>query len=213
MILIGQFDSPFVRRLAVSLNVLGMPFTRNPLSVFGDADAMRKLNPLGRVPALVLDGGEVLVDSGAILDHLDEVAGPERALIPRTGKPRRDALRAIATATGASELGVALVFERLLRPEAKHYRPLIERRRVQIDAALAALDRMADATWIGGARPAQTGITAACMIGYLKLRNPDTFPAGRYPALERLVETAEKLPAFIAARPAADETIPAPSRS
>ena len=78
--LIGHYDSPFVRRVGMSLHILGMPFERQLLSVFSNADELRAYNPVGRVPALVLDDGEVLVDSAAILDHLDEVAGPERAL-------------------------------------------------------------------------------------------------------------------------------------
>src|SRR6188474_1606920 len=86
--LIGHYDSPFVRRVGVSLTVLGIPFERQLLSVFSNAEAMRAFNPLVRVPALVLDDGECLIDSAAILDHLDESVGPERALLPASGKAR-----------------------------------------------------------------------------------------------------------------------------
>ena len=86
MILVGQYDSPFVRRVAVSLRVLGFDYEHDTRSVFGDFEAMRQVNPLGRIPSLVLDGGEVLIDSAAILDWLDETVGPDRALLPR----RRD---------------------------------------------------------------------------------------------------------------------------
>lgn len=209
MILIGQFDSPYTRRVAVSMNVLGLPFTRNPLSVFGDAEAMRKLNPLGRVPSLVLDDGEVLIDSAAILDHLDELVGSERALVPRSGQARREALRTIALATGAADKVVSLTFETLLRPASVHHQPLIERYRVQLDSALAALERVASPAWIDNGRPAQTAITTACMICHLRLRTPEYMPAGRYRALDRLSADAEALPAFCASRPADSETIPA----
>jgi glutathione S-transferase len=210
VILIGQYDSPFVRRVAASMTLLGLPFTRNPLSVFGDADRMRTINPLGRVPSLVLDDGEVIADSGAILDHLDETVGPERALLPRSGKARRDALQIVTLACGAGELAVSLAFETLLRPAEKHHQPFIDRRRTQIAAALAALDGRADPAWLDAGRPRQTGVTAACILGYLRLRLPDTVPKGLYPALDRLAAMAETLPAFVACRPAADETIPAP---
>lgn len=76
MILVGQYDSPFTRRVGIALHWLGMPFSRNTLSVFANADQARTINPLGRVPALILDDGEVLIESGAMLDHIDEVAGP-----------------------------------------------------------------------------------------------------------------------------------------
>ena len=85
MILVGQLDSPFVRRVAVSMNFYGIAFERQVISVYADADAVRAVNPLGKVPALILDGGETLFDSQMILDHLDELAGPERALTPSAG--------------------------------------------------------------------------------------------------------------------------------
>src|SRR3982074_2935714 len=88
MILIGQFDSPFVRRVAIALRLYDLPFEHRPWSTFGDADKIAPYNPLRRVPTLVLDDGEVLVESTAILDHLDETAGPSRALIQEKGPTR-----------------------------------------------------------------------------------------------------------------------------
>ena len=85
MILVGQYDSPFVRRVAVSLRLLGFAYEHDTRSVFGDFESMRRTNPLGRIPSLVLDDGEVLIDSAAILDHLDETVGPARALVPARG--------------------------------------------------------------------------------------------------------------------------------
>ena len=79
MILVGQYDSPFVRRVAVTLNHYHMPFTRNPLSIFRNAAEVQKLNPLLRVPVLILEGGETLIDSHAIIDHLDEIRMPTDA--------------------------------------------------------------------------------------------------------------------------------------
>src|SRR5271163_793576 len=100
MILVGQYDSPFVRRVAVSLRVLGFTYEHDTRSVFADFDAMRRVNPLGRIPSLVLADGETLIDSAAILDWLDQSVGPERALIPPAGPARRHALHRIALATG-----------------------------------------------------------------------------------------------------------------
>jgi glutathione S-transferase len=81
MILTGQYDSPYVRRVAVSLRLLGFAYEHDTRSVFGDFDSMRQTNPLGRIPSLVLDDGEVLIDSNAILDWLDQNVGSERALV------------------------------------------------------------------------------------------------------------------------------------
>lgn len=201
MILVGQYDSPFVRRVAVSLLILGLAFTRNTLSVFADAEAMRRINPLGRIPSLILDDGEVLIDSAAILDHIDEVVGPARALLPAAGPARRRALRETAMAAGAIDKAAAIAYERLLRPAEKQHAPWIERCQLQLATGLAALEALPQSPWLGGARLLQPDVTVACLIGYLKQRVPDAFPTGRYPALERLSAAAEALPEFQATWP------------
>jgi glutathione S-transferase len=118
MILVGQYDSPFVRRVAVSLRVLGYAYEHDTRSVFADFAAMRRVNQLGRIPSLVLDDGETLIDSAAILDWLDQSVGPGRALVPAAGPERRRALRRIALATGAVDKVGAAIYERLIRPSA-----------------------------------------------------------------------------------------------
>jgi glutathione S-transferase len=209
MILVGQFDSPFVRRVAIALHMLELPFTRNPISVFGDADQMRAINPLGRIPSLVLDDGEVLIDSAAILDHLDEQVGPARALIPAAGAPRRAALRIIATASGAIDKAAAIVYERTLRPPEKQHAPWQERCAVQLASALAALEAAAPSGWWHGAQPGHADILVACMVRYLRLRLPEALADERYPALAQLAARCEQLPAFVATQPADDERMPA----
>jgi glutathione S-transferase len=213
MILVGQYDSPFVRRVAIALHVFELPFTRNPISVFGDADAMRAINPLGRIPSLVLDDGEVLIDSAAILDYLDERVGPARALVPARGAPRRAALRTMAIACGAVDKAGAIVYERALRPVDKQHPPWRERCAVQLDSALAALEAeaaaLAPGRWLAGDRVGQADVTTGCMLGYLQLRCREPLASGRYPALERLSAACEALAAFQATRPAADEAMPA----
>src|SRR5260221_11577792 len=92
MILIGQYDSPCVRRVAIALRLYGLPFEHRPWSTFGDADKLATFNPLRRVPTLVLDGGEALIESTAILDYLDELVGPDKAMIAAKGAERRHQL-------------------------------------------------------------------------------------------------------------------------
>ena len=114
MILIGQYDSPFVRRVAIALRLYAMAYEHRPWSTFADADRIAQFNPLRRVPALILDSGEVLIDSAAILDHLDEDAGPSRALIAASGDRRRNALKVCALATGLADKAVSLIYEQVL---------------------------------------------------------------------------------------------------
>ena len=129
MFLIGQYDSPFVRRTAIALKLYGIPFEHRPWSTFGDADKIAPYNPLLRVPVLVLDGGEALVDSAVILDHLDETVGPERAMLARSGPARRKQLRTIALATGLGDKAVSLIYERVLRFTGEAHPHLIDAQR------------------------------------------------------------------------------------
>src|SRR3954466_1044870 len=100
MFLIGQYDSPFVRRVAIALRLYGLPFEHRPWSTFGDADKIAPYNPLRRVPTLVLGGGEALIESASILDALDELVGPERAMMAERGDLRRRQLRICALGSG-----------------------------------------------------------------------------------------------------------------
>jgi glutathione S-transferase len=206
MILVGQYDSPYVRRVAIALHLLGIPFERNTMSVFADADAMRRINPVGRIPALILDDGEVLIDSAAILDHLDETVGPERAMAPPRGAARRRILRLTALASGTLDKAGAVVYEHAVRPAATVYQPWVDRCRTQLDSGLAALEAETGDGYYLGDRPTHADVMAGCLIGYLRLRLRDAL--GDHPRLARLTDTLDALPAFVQTRPAADEVMP-----
>jgi glutathione S-transferase len=199
MILIGMFDSPFVRRVAVSMNLLQVPFEHRNWSVGKDFELIRQFNPLGRVPALVLTDGDTLIESAAILDFLDETAGPERALLPRSGEPRREALRIIAIAVGGAEKGVLQVYENAFRPAEKRYRPWVERCHTQTHAALAELDRLCQVRggeWLIGSRITLADITVACAYTFLSDALDINRDAVAYPALNALAARCEALPEF-----------------
>ena len=208
MILVGQYDSPFVRRVAVTLNHYHMPFTRNPLSVFRDVADMRQINPLVRVPVLILETGETLIDSSAIIDHLDEMAGPARAMTPAHGPERRKVLQSIVLAIGTAEKAVALFFERLFHSDKHINRDFEKRLTSQIDASLQSLESDCGGPWYSDLHMTQADITIGCMIGYLKMRVPEAFPANKYPKLHALSLHCEAREEFVKARPGADETVP-----
>jgi glutathione S-transferase len=206
MILVGQYNSPFVRRVAVSLRVLGFAYEHDTRSVFGDFDSMRQTNPLGRIPSLVLDDGQVLIDSAAILDWLDQKVGPARALVPPSGPARQHALRLIALATGVVDKFGAAAYERIIRPTAYRWPEWIARCRTQAAGAIAALAAL---DWHGALDQAQ--ITTACMIRYVRMAEPGLLPAERHPALDALAARCEALPAFAATYPA-DYALPSGAR-
>ena len=199
MILIGMFDSPFVRRVAVSMNLLGMAFEHRNWSVGKDFELIRQFNPLGRVPTLVQPDGEALIESTAILDLLDEYAGPDRALLPRSGKARREALRIMAVATGAAEKGVTQIFETAFRPPEKRHQPWVERCRTQMHAALAELNWMSLARkgeWLIGNRLTQADVTVTCVYTFLAGALAIDGASAVYPGLAAIAERCEALPEF-----------------
>lgn len=196
MILVGQYDSPYVRRVAISLRVLSLPYKHDTRSVFGDFDSMRKTNPLARIPSMILDNGEVLIDSAAILDHIDETVGPTKALLPRSGVERRDALGRIALATGAiDKIGGGRNYELMIRPERYRWPEWIERLTIQGSGALDALNAL---EWPAEAALDQAQITTGCALDYVRLTAPDLMPVGRYPNLESLLARLLVRPEFIA---------------
>jgi len=200
MLLIGMFDSPFVRRVAITLKLLELPFEHANWSIGRDFDRVREYNPLGRVPTLVTDDGESLMESAAILDYLDELAGPERALLPSSGPDRRRALNLMAMATGAAEKGVLQVYERVFRPEDKRHAPWVDRCRVQMSGSLAAIDRYLGergvSQWLVGNRMTQADITCACVFTFLN----DVLRVGSdsvmFSSLATLASRCESLPVF-----------------
>ena len=204
MILVGQYDSPFVRRVAISLRVLGFAYEHDTRSVFGDFDSMRQTNPLGRIPSLVLDSGDVLIDSGAILDWLDQQVGPARALVPPAGAERQRALQRIALATGVVDKFGAAAYERIIRPAAYRWPEWVARCRTQGGGALAAL---AAEPWPDSAPLDQAAISTACAIRYVRLVDGEEMPPGRYPALDALARRCEARPEFKATYPA-DYAVP-----
>jgi glutathione S-transferase len=204
MLLIGMFDSPYVRRVAVSLKLLGMSFTHADWSVGRDFERIRQYNPLGRVPTLVLDDGEVLMESAAILDHLDEKVGPERALLPAGGGERRTALRLMAIATGAADKTIAQLYESAFRPPEKRHEPWLARCRAQTHGALAELERYLQARrndeqevpWLIAERMTQADITCACVFTFISEALQLTPAAAPYPALRAHAARCETLPQF-----------------
>lgn len=196
MILIGQYDSPFVRRVAVACRLLGLPYEHRPWSAFADADRLMALNPLARVPTLVLDDGEVLTDSAAILDHLDEVAGAAR-LIAAQGPARRRMLGICALAVGLCDKAVSLLYERLLHEEVS---PIwVSRCAAQITGVLEALERERAACptpfWFGE-KPGHPDIAATCALRFLREAHPELHAAVPHPRLAAHAEACEAMPAF-----------------
>lgn len=197
MQLIGQYDSPFVRRVGIALVRYGFAFEHLPYSTFGDGDRFRHRNPLRRVPTLVLDEQEALMGSDAILDHLDETFGRERALIASSGPERRGDLRICALATGISEKAVSFFYARLFAPSLQP--AFVKRSETQLRDGLAALDeacRRRGGQWWFGEEPGHADIAVACTTRHLTEAYPDLFATTEHPHLREHCERAERRKEF-----------------
>ena len=197
MFLIGQYDSPFVRRVAIAMRLYGIAFEHRPWSTFGDADKIAPYNPLRRVPTLVLDSGEALLESTAILDYLDETVGPDKAMLAPRGEARRKQLRTCALATGLGDKSVSLVYESVLRKE--RLKLWVERCEAQVTGALDMLEKERAAVntpYLFGARIGHSDITLACVLRFTGEAHPQLHNATRYPALSAHAAHCEGLPAF-----------------
>ena len=184
MQLIGRTLSPFVRRVAATLAIYGLPCESLPLSTVTDGDAIRQRNPLGRVPALILDDGEVLVDSSAILDHLDALAG-DAALTPRAGAERRQVLRAVMLGVGATEKAVAAYYEGQRRPEGLVWAEGLANLEAQAQAGFGALEAMLTGDHLCLGRLTQADVTAVCGHDFVARVMPGLLE-GRFPRLSAL---------------------------
>lgn len=199
MQLVGMLDSPYVRRVAISLKLMGLPFEHRPVSVFRHFEQFRGINPLVKAPSLVCDDGAVLTDSSLILDYLEQLAGPQRALMPRELAARRRALYLLGIALTACDKTVQAVYERQLRPPEKLHQPWLDRVLLQVGAAYAALEaEIASADrYLLGPRPTQADISVAVAWRFTQFTIADLVEAARYPALAAWSARMEALPEFI----------------
>ncbi len=199
MQLVGMFDSPYVRRTAISLRLLGIPFVHRPVSVFSTFEQFRQINPVVKAPTLVCDDGTVLMDSTLIIDHAQATSG--RSLMPTDAAGRLRALCVIGLALAACEKTVQIVYEHNLRPAEKLHRPWVDRVQGQLAAAYTALEHeVATAPLSADERTiTQAGISTAVAWAFTQLLLPDAIDAGAFPVLAAYSARAEGLPAFAAA--------------
>ncbi len=201
MILIGQFDSPFVRRVGIALTLYELQFEHRPWSVFVDAGKIMAYNPLSRVPALLLDDGDVLIESHCVLDYLDSLVPAGRAMFPETEPTRHRALKVAALATGLADKAVSLFYEKRLHQQVSDI--WVNRCRMQLSGGLAALeaDRAKRSTdyWFGD-DIGHADIAVATALHFLTEAHPDQGGMAGYPALAAHCARLEALPVFRAIR-------------
>jgi len=197
MHLIGMLDSPYVRRVAISLQALGLPYTHRSLSVFRTYEQFKAINPVVKAPTFVCDDGTMLMDSTLILDYAESLARP-RSLLPAEPAARAAALRAVGLSLAACEKTVQIVYERQMRPSEKQYGPWLQRVTEQLRAAYRALEAE---TPVLGAAPKLTAATIGAAVSwrFTQEKVPEALEAQAHPRLRALSEWAEAQPEFLAA--------------
>jgi len=200
MQLIGMLDSPYVRRVAVSLHLLGLPFEHRSISVFRTFEQFHAINPVVKAPSLVCDDGEVLMDSTLILDYAEALAAPRKSLMPASLPERQHALRLIGLALAACDKGVQMIYEHELRPSEKQHGPWLDRVRGQLLAACGALEaEQRHRPQSAGAQDInQAGVMMAIAWAMLQQKLPEVVRATDYPAWREFSAQAEQLEAFTA---------------
>ncbi|WP_456026220.1 glutathione S-transferase family protein [Pseudomonas capeferrum] len=194
MKLVGMLDSPYVRRVAISLELYGVDFVHESLSVFSTYAEFSAINPVVKAPTLVLDDGTVLMDSSLILDYFETLAPTDKKLLPHNAGARAKELQVLGLALAACEKTVQIVYEHHLRPAEKLHEPWLDRVTGQLLAAYSLLEtHLAQAS---GERLNQAALTAAVAGSFTQLKLPTLLKAQAYPNLQRHANQLEQHPAF-----------------
>jgi glutathione S-transferase len=200
MKLVGMLDSPFVRRVAISMRLLDIEFEHVSQSVVAGYDTFKSINPLAKAPTLVLDDGEMMIESTLIISHVEALAG--RTLMPDATDDQRRALQVIGVALLGMDKVVAQIYETEMRPQEFQYEPWLQRVREQAAAGFDWLESVVASAgggcWLCGDEMTQADITTAVAWRFLELRAPDQLHVEERPALAAFGARAEAIPEFMA---------------
>ena len=210
-LLIGWNRSPYTRRVAISMYVYGIEFDQRAQTAWDHFDDVKQFNPIVKIPALVTEEGEVIVESAAVLDYLDCRVGPERALMPPPSPLRDRTRRIVALATAIIDKGRELRYEVHLRPAELRYEPWVERWSGQLSSAIEALDGMVGTPFAAGERLTQADITTGVMVDMYRNMHRHLLPAGRYSRLDTLAARCHAMSEYQRAR--LEDVAGAPSKA
>ncbi|MDR6474881.1 glutathione S-transferase [Burkholderia sp. OAS925] len=199
MKLIGMLDSPYVRRVAICMKMLGLQFEHAPISVFSTYDQFAAINPVVKAPTLVADNGKTVMDSTVILQYLASLAGPKQRLFPSHPDDCLRAARLTGLSLAACDKSVQIVYERNLRPADKQHEPWMDRVRAQVLAAYAELEQEAAAAPLPteAERFGAAEVTVAVAWNFTQMMLPQIVSASAHPHLQAFSAAAEQLPVFV----------------
>lgn len=195
MKLIGMMDSPYVRRVAISLELYGIEFESMPLSVFRTFEEFSRINPVVKAPTVILDSGLQLMDSTLILDYFDALSGANHKLLPDNTDALAKDLQILGVILAACEKAVQNIYEHNLRPEEKQHQPWVERITRQLLAACREWDTLLEGRAIAP-RPDQVEVTSTVVWSFIQFMIPMVVAADNFKNIQSMAESCEALPAF-----------------
>lgn len=197
MKLIGMLDSPFVRRAAISLECLGIPFEHEAISVFKTFVEFQQINPVVKAPTLILDDGTLLMDSNLIIQFAESIS--QKSLMPNEINKKIMSFRILGLCLAASEKAVQMIYEKNLRPTELHFEPWLKRVEGQLIAALTGVENELKKTpsCFTDGLLTQATITAAVTWQFINNMLPQLIQAQDYPLLAAHSEKTETLPEFL----------------
>jgi glutathione S-transferase len=198
MRLIGMLDSPYVRRVAISLEALGIDFVHEPVSVFATFEKFKSINPIVKAPTLVLDNGEILMDSSLILQFIERTNSNGKSLWSDNNLQLQREFKCVGVALAACDKAVQYVYDTKLKPESAHHQPWLDRVMGQIVAALSLLEleiSKREKDFLNTIN--QENITAAVVWQFIDSMLPQITRQGSFSRLNALSERMETTMGFI----------------
>lgn len=198
MKLVGMMGSPYVRRVAISLRLMGLEHEHRQISVFRDTEEFRTINSVVKAPTLICDNGEMIMDSSMILDYLESLVEPNRSLMPKDSTQHQKVLSLIGLGLAVCEKAVQLEYEHN-KPVEYHYVPWLTRITEQLHAALALLEEAASRAnpWLATAQVSQADVTVAAAWRFTQFRVSNLVDVQSYTALAAYADRIEQLPEFV----------------
>lgn len=192
--LIGMMDSPYVRRVAISLELYGVEFESQPLSVFSTFEAFSRINPAVKAPTLILDNGIRLMDSSLILNYFEAQAAPERRLLPVAPDAQAKDLQTLGFILAAAEKAVQNVYEHHQRPVEKQHAAWVERITTQLLAACREWNTLLEGrpTTV----PDQVAVTSTVVWTFMQSMIPHVVNAADFREIQAFAESFESQSVF-----------------
>lgn len=202
MKLIGSLSSPYVRKVRIVLAEKRIDYRFEIENVWAPDTKIQEVNPLGKVPCLIMEDGGAMFDSRVIVEYLDTLT-PVGKLIPANGRERAEVKCWEALGDGLLDAAIAIRYETVTRPpEAGRWQGSIDRQQGKITAALAAMSNgLADKAWCAGDKYSLADIAVGCALGYLDFRFPDIDWRATHPNLAKLAEKLALRQPFIDTMP------------